>query len=210
MTGAPAPLRGNPMTSRFIRTPLRAAIAATVVTGIVVGGMSFAFASIPDSTGVIHGCYKTNGTLHDLKVIDNAVTASCPTGYSPLNWNQSGPPGSSGLSHGYSAESIDGYTLSEASFTTVVTSATLPAGSYIVNATVGLTSVLGTNGAQCFITNGGGNATGATVSTNNGVQTVPMTGAVTLTSSGTITVQCVGTGQTTGENLTAIAVNALN
>jgi hypothetical protein len=63
---------------------------AMVFGGVVATGVSWA--SIPDSSGVVHGCYKTSGTAHALKVIDNSVTASCPSGFTSLNWDQS-PPG---------------------------------------------------------------------------------------------------------------------
>lgn len=66
-----------------------------MVFGVVVAtGVSWASTpnSIPDSSGVVHGCYKTAGTNHALKVIDSSVTASCPSGFTSLNWDQS-PPG---------------------------------------------------------------------------------------------------------------------
>lgn len=51
-----------------------------------VGGAA-AYASIPNASGVINGCYKTaNPNKGDLIVIDSA--ASCPAGYTALNWNQ--------------------------------------------------------------------------------------------------------------------------
>jgi hypothetical protein len=44
--------------------------------------------AIPDSSGVIHGCYsKTSGAL---KVIDTTKTTACLSGYTHLNWNQYG------------------------------------------------------------------------------------------------------------------------
>jgi len=201
------------MLRRFMRTPLRAATVAAAFLAVLAGATSVALASIPDSRGVIHGCYQTSGTAHTLKVINNAVTARCPRGYSGLNWSQAGrkgSPGPAGLSHGYSTESIDGLTLSESSNTTVVATSTLPAGSYIVNATVAFTAVTGENIVQCFITGAGGSASGGTVSSNNGITTIPLTAGVTLSSPSTITVQCAGSGHTTGENITAIAVNDLN
>ena len=52
-----------------------------------------AYASIPDSSGIIHGCVKTasatNGT-HGIKVIDTATTPTCPTGFNNLNWPTKG------------------------------------------------------------------------------------------------------------------------
>jgi len=198
------------MLRRFMRSPLRAATVAMVLTAAVVGGTSVALASIPDSHGIIHGCYQAKGTAHDLKVINNRVTARCPRGYTSLNWSQTGPKGASGLSHGYSTESIDGYTLSASPETTVVTTPALPAGSYVVNATVSFTAATGENIVQCFLTHAPGNASGGTVSANNGVATIPLTAGVTLTAPAKIAVQCSGSGATTGENISAIAVNALN
>ncbi len=138
------------MLRRFMSTPLRAAVVATAFLAVIAGATSVALASIPDSHGVIHGCYQKSGTAHNLRVINNAVTAHCPRGYSGLNWSQAEPKGSlgpAGLSHGYSTESIDGHTLSESSNTTVVATAKLPAGSYIVNATSPGAALIGTAGA---------------------------------------------------------------
>lgn len=78
------------MIGRLFKAPFAAAVAAAVLTGTLVGGMSIAFASIPDGSGVIHGCYKTKGSSHALNVIDTSKTASCPTGYTGLNWDQTG------------------------------------------------------------------------------------------------------------------------
>ena len=56
-------------------------MGAVVATGV-------SWASIPDATGQIHGCYKAAGkTTHALSVIDSARTATCPKGMLPLNWN---------------------------------------------------------------------------------------------------------------------------
>ena len=49
-----------------------------------------AYASIPDSSGVIHGCYKPSDGK--LLVIDYP-TVSCPTGTTSLDWNQTGSQG---------------------------------------------------------------------------------------------------------------------
>ena len=52
-----------------------------------------AFASIPDASGVIHGCYNTtNGSQ---RIIDTAV-ASCKIGETAIQWNQTGPQGPQG------------------------------------------------------------------------------------------------------------------
>ena len=70
--------------SRFVL----AAVTA-MATAVAVGGIGWA--SIPDGSGVIHGCYESGSTNHDLTVIDNAVTAHCPPGYTGLDWNQGAP-----------------------------------------------------------------------------------------------------------------------
>jgi hypothetical protein len=76
-------------------------VAAGVVTAAVMaGGTAFAVSSsIPDSSGVIHGCYSTTragasgGTA--LNVIDSAQ-ANCSKGQTALTWNQQGVPGPAG------------------------------------------------------------------------------------------------------------------
>jgi len=73
------------------------AMAAAAGCVLAVGGGVTAYASIPDSGGVIHGCYnKGDGSL---SVIDTSVVSTCPKGQNPLNWNQTGqqgPPGPPG------------------------------------------------------------------------------------------------------------------
>jgi hypothetical protein len=67
------------------------AAAVVVVAAIAVGGI--AYASIPDATGTIHGCFKT--TNGQLRVIDEGQ--SCRKNEAALNWSQTGPPGPPGL-----------------------------------------------------------------------------------------------------------------
>jgi len=64
-----------------------------VVLGLAAGGI--AYASIPDSSGVIHGCYaKINGQL---RVIDTDAGGKCTSGEKSLSWNQTGPQGPPGV-----------------------------------------------------------------------------------------------------------------
>jgi hypothetical protein len=66
-------------------------VALVVGVGVAAGGI--AYASIPDASGVIHGCYvKANGKL---RVIDSRGKG-CQKGETPLNWNQTGPTGPTG------------------------------------------------------------------------------------------------------------------
>lgn len=82
---------GSDRRARRRRRPLRWAVAGGVAGAVLVGGV--AFASIPDSSGVIHGCYdKSSGAL---RVIDSSVT-TCGTNETALTWNQQGPQGPAG------------------------------------------------------------------------------------------------------------------
>ena len=70
-------------------------IAGVAAASVLAGGAAYgAVSSIPDATtGVIHGCYDSGGNV---KVIDTSVTATCPKGYTALNWNQTGSAGQNG------------------------------------------------------------------------------------------------------------------
>ena len=52
-----------------------------------------AYATIPDSNGVIHACAGKSGG--SLRVIDDAIS-SCKANENPLNWSVQGPPGEKG------------------------------------------------------------------------------------------------------------------
>jgi hypothetical protein len=53
-----------------------------------------AYATIPDSGGVIHGCYQT--ARGALRVIDTTQGATCTAGETALDWNRTGPQGVQG------------------------------------------------------------------------------------------------------------------
>lgn len=72
----------------------RRLFGAALLAGLLLTA-GIAYASIPGPDGVIHGCYKTgNPNPGSVIVIDH--TASCPSGYIALNWNQTGPQGPAG------------------------------------------------------------------------------------------------------------------
>src|SRR5439155_15299064 len=99
------PLRGKDalMKGKLIRP---AVVALAIVGALLLAG-GIAYATIPDSSGVIHGCYQKNqGTL---RVIDTDKAQTCASSESPLNWSQTGqqgPPGPTGPSDIWS---VDGY-----------------------------------------------------------------------------------------------------
>jgi hypothetical protein len=67
----------------FGRTKLPSAAALTAALGLL--SATAAMASIPDTAGVIHGCYnKHNG---ELRVIDIATDAACRKNELPIQWN---------------------------------------------------------------------------------------------------------------------------
>ena len=72
-----------------------ALLAALVVAGVV----GVAYATIPGSDGVIHGCYN-GGTSPSgqLRVIDPAAGGKCAKNEKALDFNQQGPKGDSCLS----------------------------------------------------------------------------------------------------------------
>src|SRR5207244_932847 len=60
---------------------------------VAVGGV--AYATIPDSSGTIHGCF--NNANGNLRVVQSA--SDCRTGETAIEWNQQGRPGPPGSSN---------------------------------------------------------------------------------------------------------------
>ena len=64
-------------------------LALVVGLAVLVVGGSVAYANIPDSRGLIHGCYdKTNGIL---RVIDTEAGQTCKRSEQPTAWAASSP-----------------------------------------------------------------------------------------------------------------------
>lgn len=72
-------------------------LVAILIGGLILLLGGIALASIPDSSGVIHGCVK-NGTTgqREVRVIDTAFTTTCSSGWTEVTWNQTGPAGPTG------------------------------------------------------------------------------------------------------------------
>ena len=74
-------------------------VAVTAVSCAAALGFGAAVAhaatssAIPGSDGIIHGCYVSGASLRTLYLIDPSTGQHCPTGYSPLSFNQTGPRG---------------------------------------------------------------------------------------------------------------------
>jgi hypothetical protein len=70
----------------------------TRIIAVAVGTLALAgvvtYATIPDSAGVVHGCYvKLTGQL---RVIDTGAGQGCLRFETPISWNQAGPQGPAG------------------------------------------------------------------------------------------------------------------
>jgi hypothetical protein len=71
------------------RTVFLSVLGAVLLT---MGGVA-AHATIPDSSGVIHGCYDKSGAL---RVVDPPTPPGCTAKERAVNWNQTGPQGPAG------------------------------------------------------------------------------------------------------------------
>ena len=199
---------------KMVRSRLGIAVLAAVATAVVVGGVSYA--SIPDSSGLIHGCFKSapasNGT-HPLDVINAAKVSACPSGYTSLNWNADGP-------NGYSTQTSDTHLNDTYTEVAIIT---LPTGSYVINANAWLENASPSNSSSlgdCELVFG--SATDEVEagllgpsSTPSDSQTVSMTVAATVTTASDATLSCEAIGNsglTYAEtaSMTAVQVGSLN
>jgi len=65
--------------------------ALGVVSGAFLAGSAVALAAIPDSGGVIHGCYQKN--VGNLRVVDSGAGDGCRPSEIAIQWSQTGPQG---------------------------------------------------------------------------------------------------------------------
>src|SRR5437764_8369440 len=67
-------------------------LVSLAVAGAVFGIAGGVYASVPDASGVIHGCYKkmspNQGTL---RVVDTEKGQACTNSENSLSWNRTGP-----------------------------------------------------------------------------------------------------------------------
>jgi hypothetical protein len=75
------------------RMPRRSKLVLLVVA-LALASAGVAYAAIPDSSGVIHGCYTNRGGI--LSVIDPSAGQTCSSLQTPIAWNQQGPKGDPG------------------------------------------------------------------------------------------------------------------
>jgi hypothetical protein len=165
-------------------------IALMMVLAVGAAG-GIAYAAIPDSAGVIHGCYqKANGSL---RVIDTQAGGKCSSVENPLDWNQTGPAGPRGPSDAYLAS--DGGKPISLTGTTLV-SLTLPAGNYTLIAKTGVYSLTNPDIVDCLLQAGTTTLDEDRVrvdglsTTNDDNEFMDLIGIVSLASTGTVSVVC--------------------
>jgi hypothetical protein len=167
------------------------------VAGAVFGIATAVQASIPDASGVIHGCYNQNGSL---RVIDTSSEHHCIPGEKPLNWNQkgvsgatgpTGPTGATGPSDAWDALTSTTVPMPAPGFTTLI-SLSLPAGNFFVNATGSLRDNTNVDSFQCTLTSPSGEIDrqqSNEAAVGQMVQ-VHVQGTTTLSSPGTVSFNC--------------------
>jgi hypothetical protein len=206
---------GKAMGTRGRGRGLLITLAAAVAAALVGGGI--AYATIPDSTGVIHGCYQKSGG--SLSVIDAGVT-TCAKSQTELDWNvqgptgpqgpqgpqgaqgpvgpqglqgpqgAQGPAGPSGTSHGYAAT---GGIVNYGTSPVKVASLSLPAGTYLVWATGTVFDSNVTTGHDCVLSSGGTTLEEEKVTTTTGPYAgtaVSYSEPLTLAGAGSVEVDC--------------------
>jgi hypothetical protein len=191
----------------------RGVVLAVVGAALAAGGV--AYASIPDSSGVIHGCYLPGIGL--LRVYDpqSAIFHKCGPKEKQLDWNQvgpagpagpsglsgaagptgpqgpkgdtgpQGPAGADGLSHGYYATNT--YTVDNISMQIVVGLSDLPAGTYAVFATL---RNGGPDDAYCELDKKSSSVTGVANTLMETSHARTVTGVVTTGGSDVVAVYC--------------------
>jgi hypothetical protein len=76
---------------RFLAFTRGRSFVLGLVGGVFLAGGVAAFAAIPDSGGVIHGCYQKN--VGNLRVIDSDDGDKCRPSEIAIQWSQTGPAG---------------------------------------------------------------------------------------------------------------------
>jgi hypothetical protein len=168
--------------------------------GVALGGV--AWAAIPDTGGVIHGCYRNVGG--DLRVIDDAQ-GRCRNNETDLNWNAQGPPGPSGSSHAFEAKSA--VAVVQETGTSIV-SLDVPAASYVV---FGKTTLFSDPVAASCLLLAGASEVDRTLWTNDNTETISLLGTVELDST-VLSIQCESESKSEARNIQLVAteVDAVN
>jgi hypothetical protein len=203
-------MKEAPMKGKLIKP---AVVAVAIAAALLVAG-GIAYATIPDGSGVIHGCYQKNqGTL---RVIDTGTTQTCSSSEAPLTWSQTGPQGEQGIQGQQGIQgpkgdtgptgpsdvySVDGYgqpvkgiSPSPTVVTNLATTSTLPMGNYFVQSEVEIRNSQPVYSEYfCDLVDSSSNVyqeARVDADANTTWVTVPVQAVVTLASPDTISFQC--------------------
>jgi hypothetical protein len=181
---------------KVIHAVLRRGWILITAASVLIAVAAIAEAAIPDSNGVIHACYQDNNG--NLRVIDTGQT--CKNNESPLNWSQTGPQGPQGpvgpvgpqgpqgqpgstvpdLYASYNSHDIEGGDPHQHDIE-IVGLSNLPAGTYLINATV--TIYEGADVAQCYFDDFNNYTTVSNVFPGDHAYSIPLTAVRTFPSS---------------------------
>jgi hypothetical protein len=186
----------------------RRLLLAFAIGSAMFGIASAVQASIPDSTGVIHGCYNTSNAhgvpTGGLRLVDTGkINSLCASWERPVSWSAAGPTGlrgatgpagPTGPSDGGSQVTIATTTVGPGDAFDVVAGTTinnLPAGSYLYSASMYIMPLGGPTVAACSALGTGGSGSSSvgytTVSTP---QWIPVIGQLTLSSTQGAEIEC--------------------
>ena len=202
---------------------MKQSVAVTEVLAMLACGA----ASAQVGSGVIYACVGSSGAVQIV-----AAGTACKKNETALNWNATGPtgaPGPRGPSNVMVADNLAAATAilsTDASRPTRVVALQLPAGNYVLNGIVGLTAAISPGtlvpfaNVSCRLTDGTGPVS-AGFSMLLGEKTtshasIPVAGAITLTSADAVGIDCVTQNasgveiSTQPSVLTAIQVDALS
>lgn len=208
---------------RLGRPTMIALIAVFLLAGV-------AYASIPDSSGVIHACYVNYGNLpHVVRVIDTDAGQKCTSQETALTWNQTGPQGPAGAQGPQGSQGPQGpagpvtvvstriapYSFSGTLAATVAT-LNLGAGSYILQAKIQVISNIGSDViAICDVLDpSGAQLDDARLELVPGNIPPPASGVLELLapatlSAGTVSILCTADGATVSGTFLATSVTTI-
>lgn len=209
----------------------RGLVAGSVLVLVAAAG-GIAYATIPDSGGIIHACYSPNGSEGTngtpLNIVDSPG-ATCSKGQREITWGQTGPQGlkgdkgdtgatgatgatgPAGPSAAYTNYGVGLVSIAEGTVQTVA-SLTLPAGNYTLAATAHVNRDGDTRFGQCTLEPGNVNSTFALFPLHavGGIR-LPVMGDVTAPNGTTVYLRCWGIDgavKATG-NVTATQVGSI-
>jgi hypothetical protein len=167
----------------------RPILLATTVAAALLGAAGVAYATIPDSSGVIHTCYsKSRATW---RPIDHP-TEQCKSNEESLSWNQAGPPGTPGPSDAY----FDSALTDPGGADTTMVSLDLPDGDYTLVAKTHVYNAIENSFAICRLEADGDvldeEILRLIAPAND--QVVSFVGVVSFAEPGTVSLVCNGNG----------------